>query len=128
MSLFITSGTITAQFKQKAIPITITYYSDYFITSSTSNISLNMQFLYRCIYRWGRDDGESGSKVYWVTIDDGEKFPESEDYDDGYGNWEEDDAQLISFTITDNGKTIYSGSEEPQDGTISNGYRFSIIK
>ena len=129
------SGTITAQFKQKAIPITITYYSDYFITSSTSNISLSMQFLYRCIYRWGRDDGESGSKVYWVTIDDGEKFPESEDYDDGYGNYESRHYWIDKITINVNNEIVYQSSstegvdaDTPKDGEIINGYQYFIIR
>ena len=72
----------------------------------------------------GRDDGSKDKDISYKTYYENQRFNYYHFYDDGYGNWEEDDAQLISFTITDNGKTIYSGSEEPQDGTISNGYRF----
>jgi hypothetical protein len=132
-----TSGTITANFKptykEAVLQIIVENEgnggsSDTYLTYILSPSSLSLQAKFKVVSEMGRDDGSKDKDISYKTYYENQRFNYYHFYDDGYGNWEEDDAQLISFTITDNGKTIYSGSEEPQDGTISNGYRFSIIK
>ena len=133
----ISSGTITANFKPtyKEVVLQIIVEnegnggsSDTYLTYILSPSSLSLQAKFKVVSEMGRDDGSKDKDISYKTYYENQRFNYYHFYDDGYGNWEEDDAQLISFTITDNGKTIYSGSEEPEDGTISNGYKFSIIK
>lgn len=93
---------------------------------SPSNLNIEVNF--KVVSEMGRDDGGSDRDVSYKTYHENQRFVYYHFYDDGYGNWEEDDAQLINFVIKENGQTVYSGAEEPEDGTISNGYKFTVIK
>lgn len=92
-----------------------------------------MQYLYQCTYRWGRDNGQTGNETYWWSVEDGEKYPEPEDYDDGYGNYEFRHYRLNKITIKVNGEIAYQSSasegvnaDTPNDGEIINGYQYFI--
>lgn len=133
MSLFITSGTITAQFKQNLKEATLQIIFEQYMDVSyltykitPSNLKIEADFKVTSTIR--RDDGSSDTDIAYITYNENQKFEYSYFYDDGYGNSENSYSELLNFKITENGKTIYSGSEEPEDGTISNGYKFSIIK
>lgn len=133
MSLFITSGTITAQFKQNlkeaSLQIILEQYMDgSFLTYKITPSNLKIEADFKVTSTIRRDDGSSDTDITYITYKENQRFEYSHFYDDGYGNSENSYSELLNFKITENGKTIYSGSEEPQDGTISNGYRFSIIK
>ena len=50
-------------------------------------------------------------------------------YDDGYGNIiDYHIIKTVSFQLTKGGEVIYSGTEEPESGSIHNGYQIYIVR
>ena len=134
MSLFITSGTITAKFSQNIIPLTlkceISGYGgmDQYTTYSLSLDDIDLQIC--LLFSWYaiRDNGQvTKDETYSDCFNKNEIFLSNHFYDDGYGNYEDLHIEKInSIKILKGSKIIYSGSELPVDKGIYNGYQIFI--
>ncbi len=82
-------------------------------------------------YSWSRENGGSGYDEGNFTRTDGQSYPKSYDYDDGYGNTESQTSVITQFIVKVDGKIVYQSSsefptpaEQPDDKEIINGYQY----
>lgn len=127
------NSTITAKFKKSIKDITIIYNTEnnYYISSS-SQVNVSLRYSGHYVYNWGRDNGQSGHEERDFTKTDGEPYPDSYNYDDGYGNYESQSSIITGFVVYANGEIIFESSskfptpaKQPNDGEIINGYRYT---
>ena len=125
------SGTITARFKQNIIPITITFDTENHSYSSSSGANVSLEYSGHYEYSWSRENGGSGYDEGNFTRTDGQSYPKSYDYDDGYGNTESQTSVITQFIVKVDGKIVYQSSsefptpaEQPDDKEIINGYQY----
>ena len=133
-SNYSSNGTITANFKEKykLVNLEIIFKSadnpdnDEHIEYRISPSSMTLQATYIHRYDEGREHGGESSWTEERTYPADWPILVSSYYNDGYGNYESLNSSLEEFIIKDNGTIIYSGTKEPQDGLISNGYKFNV--
>lgn len=132
--MIISSGAITANFRQNIIPLNITILAENagmesyrtYVIDESDGINLQACFL----FHWYsiRDNGQvNHNEDFEECFSENERFMLSFSYDDGRGNSEEIYIQKnLSFTLSKDGKVIYSGNTEPENGSIHNGYQIHI--
>lgn len=100
--------------------------NDEYIEYRISPSSMTLQATYIHRYDEGREHGGESSWTEERTYPADWPILVSSYYNDGYGNYERLNSSLEEFIIKDNGTIIYSGTKKPQDGLISNGYKFNV--
>ncbi len=133
--LIITSGTITAQFKQNKVNVYLSVNTrtesngsgqiDYITYTITSSVQCSLNVSYYFTETTYRDNAQSEKDQWSQTFGSGDEIIRRINEDDGYGNGKRRTSEITKFVIICEGKTIYNGTSIPEDGTYGN---YNIIR
>lgn len=129
------SGTITANFRQSIMDISITqtrYLNNGWSSSETevefnvsSGVTLDIQYTIRVDEK--RDNGQTSSSTNYLNVKENQRVLTDSSYDDGYGNYRNQVSTITKFIIKKDGKIIYNSNEPPLNGNVYNGYKVTYI-
>ena len=126
----ISSGTITANFKQNNVNVYLSVNTrtesngsdqiDYITYTITSSVQCSLNVSYYFTETTYRDNAQSEKDQWSQTFGSGDEIIRRINEDDGYGNGKRRTSEITKFVIICEGKTIYNGTSIPEDGTYGN--------